>query len=127
MVFPARDYKVSGVQFFVGDKAVLSEPYSPDWSNESYEREFQGLMKVMNVTTNPAIDGSCVSYKWFGGDYGIFAAKIRGFEGRDTGMVSVEVTFSAGAPKTIAGFLIGEFRSVAIIDQQDKKIQQTNY
>ena len=120
MVFPARDYDVSGIQFFVGDKAVLSEPYAPNWEDESYEREYQAVLKVMGITSNPNVSGSSLSYRWFGADYGVFAANIRGFDGKHNGMLSAEVRFSKGAPKTLAGMIIGEFKSCAIINEEGK-------
>ena len=126
MVFPARDYNVSGIQFFVGDKAVLPEPYAPKWETGSYEKEFQALVKVMGINTNPAVGGTVLSYKWFGRDYGIFAANIRGHDGKNQGMVSVEVRFSKGAPKTLAGMIIGEFKSCAVINEE-KKIETIDY
>lgn len=115
MIFPARDFNVSKVQFQVDGRNVLPEPYEMDWKNNIYEQPFHALMKTMGIDRGNAMGGSCINYTNFGEDYGIFATKIRGFEGKNVGSVSIEVFFNTGPQLNISALVFGEFRSVGIV------------
>ncbi len=124
VIFPAAKYKLCEVQFLVDERQVLPQPYRPEWTNKNFLYEYQSLLSVMNL--DGSLVGSSMDFNHFATDYGIFAANLRGFEGKERGNVSVQLAFSTGLQSAAAGLMICEYRSCVILDQ-DKNVSQSDY
>ncbi len=69
---------------------------------------------------------STVDYSLFGKDYGIFGCSLKGFQGKSTGLVSVELRFKTAPKQPISVMLVPEYSSCCIIDG-DGNVSQSDY
>ncbi len=124
VLFPAYNFKVSNIQFYVNERAVLPRPFLPKWKEGQYVYEYQHLLNVSGLSSGT--DGSCLDYEAFGQDYGVFAVKLKGFEGLEEGSVSVELRFDEPTTQAIACSMIPEFRSCVFLDTNGN-VTQSDY
>ncbi len=59
-------------------------------------------------------------------DYGIFGCALKGFQGKSTGLVSVEMRFKTSPKQPISVMLVPEYSSCCIIDG-DGNVSQSDY
>jgi len=125
VIFPAHASGVSRVNFFIDERSILPRPYEPRWGEDgNYIKEYQELLKVANLSGDPC--GSSLDYQSFGRDFGVFAVRLKGFEGKETGTVSIEVAFDRAVHECISCLFIAEFKSCVTIDS-NRMVQQLDY
>ena len=120
LVFNAKENNISKVQFHLDGKEVLNPAFTMDWKNGEYERPFQALMQTMGIDRGLNGSGSCINYTNFGEDYAIFATKLRGYDGKSSGNVSLGIHFHSGPQKAISALIVGEFRAVGVLHGDGK-------
>jgi len=125
VIFPAHSFNVGRVNFLIDERNVLPRPYEPKWGADgNFIKAYQGLLNVTNQSINP--HGGSLDHRSFGLDFGVFAVRLRGFEGKETGTVSIEVGFDEAVPECISALFIAEFKSCVTIDS-NRMVQQFDY
>lgn len=123
VIFPARKYGVSEVQFYLNESEVLAEPYKIDWEKNHYQESYQRVLRVMGL--DQSLVGCYLSFIYYGRDHTIFAANMRDIAGVESGNVSVNVKFNNATNQAVAGLLIAEYRSCLMLDSG--RVRESDY
>ena len=114
MIFPAAQYKVNYVNFYVDGRPIMARPYEPDFKNANSQRSYMGLLeaaRVLNTGKEIAMDNNLfqICYGIFGLDLSADGSCLTRTE---HGILSVEVRFAEKTPKVLTGLLFAAFPSM---------------
>ena len=126
--FPHLDMKNMFIR--VNNRQIPSEPFTPDWDNKMYMREYRNLFDATGIS---ACDmGSIISPKHFAEGSTFFAFDLtpdecagRHLHTRDTGWLDVEMQFKNALVKSVNVLLFAVFDNVVFIDKHNKVTMDT--
>ena len=118
MLFPAKQYNVSYVQFYADDLNLLNRPYEPEWNVDMFNRSYMELLRTCRCLQSGK--ETAIAYNDFKNDYGLFGLdlspdKTDMSESR-FGSLGCEIKFSEMLEEAVSVVVIGEFKSVLCID-----------